>query len=80
MINEILDLYTDEEFIILTGYDDAVIGFDEKEFRLIYSVSKIIDILSKNMTIYDALEYYYFNIESAYLGEKTPIFCQDFIF
>jgi len=25
----------------------------------------------------DALEYFYFNVQGAYVGEQTPIFCFD---
>lgn len=45
--------------------------------RLIYSVSKCIEILSKDMSEEDAVEYFNFNVSSAYLGEKTPIWCLD---
>lgn len=78
MLKSIIEHYFDEEFLIADGFDDAVIGVDEKNFRLIYSVSACINILiSQGMTEVDAIEYFEFNVSGAYMGEKTPIWCYD---
>lgn len=45
--------------------------------RLIYSVSKCLEILERDMDSTDALEYFTFNVSGAYVGEKTPIWCWD---
>lgn len=45
MLQQIFDNYPDEEFLIMDGFDEAVIGFDEKSMILIYSVSKNLEIL-----------------------------------
>ena len=66
-----------EGIVKADGFDDAIIGIDEKTMCLIYSVSKCIEILSKDMSRGDAVDYFYFNMESAYVGEKTPIWCTD---
>jgi hypothetical protein len=50
MINEIIERYEDELFLKADGFDDAVIGVDENQMRLIYSVSKCIEILTAFMT------------------------------
>jgi len=52
-------------------------NIDENSMRLIYSKSKCIQILMKDMSEEDALEYYEYNIVGAYMGEKTPIWCID---
>lgn len=70
-------IYEEEELLKADGFDDAIIGIDGKTMRLIYSVSKCIEILSKDMSREDAVDYFYFNMESAYVGEKTPIWCND---
>jgi len=75
----ILEYYPDENFLIADGFNDAIIGVDEKPMKLIYSISKCIDILSKDMSEEEALEYFDFNVSGAYMGEKTPIWCQDYI-
>jgi hypothetical protein len=80
MLQEIIETFPDIEFLKADGLDSAVIGFDEQSERLIYSVSKIIEILmADGMTDEDALDHYYYNIAGAYVGEKTPIYCFDFM-
>ena len=74
---EILQII-DETFLKADGFDDAVIGVDETTMRLIYSVKKCIEILiDEGMTYEDAMEHFSFNVSGAYVGEKTPIWCQD---
>jgi hypothetical protein len=47
--------------------------------RIIYSVKKCLDILeSQGMEMVEAIEYFDFNVKDAYVGEKTPIWCEDF--
>lgn len=77
MINKITDAYSDETFLKADGFDDAIIGVDENQMRLIYSVSKCIQILMKEMSEEDALEHFSYNVSGAYVGDKTPIWCQD---
>lgn len=77
MIDEILEHYEEETFLKADGFDDAIIGLDSDQMRLIYSVSKCIEILMKDMSREDATEYFYFNVSGSYMGEKTPIWCED---
>lgn len=76
MIQEILNSFPEEEILIADGFNEAIIGIDDN-FRLIYSVSKCIDILKKDMTEEEAIEFFDFNVKGAYVGEKTPIWCID---
>jgi hypothetical protein len=79
MLDKIIKNFEDIEFLKADGFDDAVIGVDGRTDRLIYSASKVIDILVKEgMKREDALDHFYFNIEGSYMGEKTPIWCFDF--
>lgn len=78
MIEEIIERYEDEEFLKADGFDEAIIGVDESTMRLIYSVKKCILILMEDMSEEDAIEYFSFNVSGGYVGEKTPIWCQDF--
>lgn len=78
MIENITKNYTEEEFLIADGFNDAIIGLDEKSMRLIYSVTKCLEILMQdNMTEEEAIEYFEFNVSGSYVGEKTPIWCYD---
>lgn len=73
ILSKILDEYPEEGFLKADGFDDAIIGV-WSEGRLVYSVDKVIEILMKDMTEQEAIEFYEFNIECAYVGERTPIF------
>jgi len=77
MLNDIIYNFNEEEILILDGFDSAVIGIDTKSMRLIYSIKEIIEILKKDMNEFDAIEHFEFNISGGYVGEKTPIFCDD---
>ena len=73
----LVELSGDEELLFADGFGDAIIGFDRNSFRVVYSVTKVIAILEKEMGADDAIEYFEYNVESAYVGERTPIWCQD---
>lgn len=69
----------DNEFLKADGFDDAIIGVESKTMRLCYSSKSIIRILMKrdNMTWEEANYFFKFNIEGAYVGEKTPLYIDD---
>jgi hypothetical protein len=77
MIERILEYYEDESFLKADGFDEAIIGVDETQMRLIYSVTKCIEILCRDMSEEDAIEYFIYNVSGSYMGEKTPIWCFD---
>lgn len=78
-VDRILELYPDSEFMVADGFDNAIIGFDPTNEKLVYSSEKCVEILIKdnNMSETEALEYFYFNVEGAYVGEKTPLFINE---
>lgn len=67
--------------LIVDGYDEAVIGRTTRGL-FVYDVSKIISIMMEKdeMSEEDAIDYFYYNIDGAYMGEETPIFmyCEEF--
>ena len=77
MIDKIINKYPEETFIKLDGFDEAIIGVEELNMRLIYSVLECIKILCREMNEEDAYDYFYYNIAGGYIGEKTPILCDD---
>lgn len=79
MIDEIVENYPDEEILKADGFDEAVIGIEINSMRLIYSVSKCLDIIAidDDLTYTDALEHFDYNVRGSYVGEKTPIWCDD---
>lgn len=78
MLDKILEWFPEEELLIADGFNDAIMGIEEDTMRIIYSKSKIIEILIKEgMSEEDALEHFSFNIQGGYVGERTPIWCID---
>jgi hypothetical protein len=76
MIDEILQAY-DIDTLKADGFDEAIIGVDLETNRLIYSVKKCLEILSEQMAQDEALEYFDYNTRCAYVGDLTPIWCED---
>lgn len=78
MRNQLIETYPDETFLLADGFDDAIIGVDSHSRRVIYSISKCIDILvSEGLDHEDAIDHFFFNTHGAYVGENTPIWCED---
>jgi hypothetical protein len=77
MLDKIIEWFPEDEILVADGFNDAIIGIDNDSMKLIYSVSKCIDILSKDMSEEEAVEYFNFNVRGSYVGEKTPIWCTD---
>jgi hypothetical protein len=78
MLEKIINAYPDETFLKADGFDNCIIGVDEKNNRLIYSVAKCIETLKAEMSTDDAVEYFNFNIFDSYVGNQTPIWCWDY--
>ena len=68
-----------EEALFCDGFDEAIIGYAER-INLgpvaAYDVNKIVEILMTRdgMTHEEAVEYFYFNIHGAWMGENTPVY------
>ena len=64
-----------EDALFADGFDSCLIGYDSLG-RCAYSADMIVQTLMErdDMSYEDALEFYGFNIEGAYVGEFTPIY------
>lgn len=79
LIDQILEAFPEERILKADGFDDAVIGVDVNGYRLVYSIPLCLSILeAQGMTSEEACEYMEFNVIGAYLGDKTPIWCDTF--
>jgi hypothetical protein len=79
-IEQIIELYPNEEFMFVDGFNDAIIGVDEVNLRVVYDIDEIINILMRDeITFDDAFDYYDYNIAGSYVGEKTPVFVRKII-
>jgi len=76
MIDAIVEYYSDVDILKADGFDEAIIGID-RDHRLIYSVTKCLEILERDMSSEDAMDHFGYNVEGAYVGEQTPIWCWD---
>ena len=77
----ILEHYADHDddgLLFAVGFDDAIIGICPNSFRIIYSRSKAIEVLMEDMTEEEAIEFAEYNTFAAYVGERTPIWVEDF--
>lgn len=77
MLEEILEQYEEETLWKADGFDQAVLGVEQSTMRLIYSVKKCIEILTEDMPEEEAIEYFNYNTLRSYIGDKTPIWCND---
>lgn len=75
MLQQILDNFPDQEFVVLDGLDNAVIGVDQNAEKLVYSINAIVDcFVEEGMEPDEAIEYYEYNTARAvpYI-ENAPI-------
>lgn len=81
-MRDVIDAYADSngvELIVFDGLDDAIIGLDDENERVVYSRDKIIIALTNDgMTEEEALEYFDYNIGCMYVGEHTPLIINTF--
>jgi hypothetical protein len=78
ILDALIETYPDEDLLIAEGFNEAVLGIEENTMRVIYSVSKCLEIIeAMGMPEQEALEHFYYNVHGSYIGEKTPIFCFD---
>jgi hypothetical protein len=77
----IIEHYADTDDILFAdGFDDAIIGFEPNLWKVVYSRQKCIEVLSKedDMNEEEALDYLEYNTFNAYVGDKTPVWVEDF--
>jgi hypothetical protein len=68
----------DEELLYADGLDAAILGVGTRCGQpnvVVYDVAKVIDILVNRdgMSYEEAEDFFSFNIEGAWVGEKTPV-------
>jgi len=79
IIEQIVEKYEPDNFIVIDGFDLAIIGWCQSNEKLIYSVKKCIEILTELVNEEDAIEHFEFNVRQC-CGENTPIFCDDYFY
>lgn len=75
-LSKILNAYPEDVFITADGFNEAVIGVCLDSGRLIYSVSKCVDVLiyEDKMIFEDAVEHFENHVRNAYDNiDNSPI-------
>ena len=67
----------DEELLFADGFDDAIIGLECNNYRVVYSKQKMIEILNNETDFEDITRHLEFNVWGAYMGCKTPMYIND---
>jgi hypothetical protein len=75
----IIQVYGEKTLDRIDGFDNAIIGFEVKTNRLIYSVKKCIKILKKNMPKEEAIDHFYMVVFPENINFKNAIFCEDYL-
>lgn len=75
-LEELLDNHPDVEFLLVDGFDDAIVGVDNNIERLVYDYEYMVSMLMMHdgMERGDAIEHLEYNVVNSYVGEKTPIY------
>ena len=65
--------------LLADGFNDAVIGMGERAGQpviVVYDFDKCVAILCErdNMSIDEAVDFMYYNVVGAWMGDETPIF------
>ena len=66
-----------QEALYPTGFEEAIIGIAERigsEPLILLDRQKCIEILMKDMSEEEAIEYFDFNVLGSWVGEGTPVF------
>lgn len=67
----------DPEALFADGWDECILGTAWSPGRpllVVYDANAIIEKLAQEMSETEAEEYFEFNIEGAWMGERTPVF------
>ena len=80
-LDSILNSFPDEDFMLIDGFDDAVIGVDTDCVRLVYDVSKMVEILCEGgMDEDEAVDYFEYNVAASvpYSNDAPILIYTDF--
>ena len=62
--------------LLAEGFSEALIGMGARFSYdvAVYDYNKCIEILARDMSYEDAIDYFDFNVSGSYMGEHTPVF------
>jgi hypothetical protein len=74
---ELLNKVSNKKIVKLKGFNDAILGYDLYNEKLIYSTKKIIKILSNKKQY--AEDYFYEEMFEKYKSDSSIILCEDYL-
>jgi len=79
LVDDMCDGMADQTFLLVDGFDDAILGLDISGSRVVYSVRKCVEVLMKRdgMNEEEAEEFFEFNVRGSIAGDETPVWCDD---
>jgi hypothetical protein len=73
-----MDITDDTDLVFAEGYDKAIMGIVYRDGvpLVVYDTNAILRILCKRdeMWLEEAEEFFYYNIQGAFVGPRTPLF------
>lgn len=71
-----MEVLAEEECLTADGFDDALVGCTYgANVVAVYDIQRMIEVLvNEGMEHDDAVEFLEYNVVSAYLGDKTPLY------
>jgi hypothetical protein len=75
---ELVEQTGDESLLFADGFDSCIIGWAVYNgvCKVIYDRGKILLELAKTMTFEEADEYFLYNVQNAYVGDRTPVYVE----
>lgn len=72
----LMEILEEEECLTADGFDDALVGCTYgSNVVAVYDINKMVEVLIREGMDYDdAVEFLDYNVVSAYMGEKTPLY------
>ena len=72
----LMDILAEEECLTADGFDDALVGCTYgSNVVAVYDINKMVEVLiCEGMDYDDAVEFLDYNVVSAYMGDKTPLY------
>ncbi|MAF24555.1 hypothetical protein CL634_03125 [bacterium] len=74
-------LYDHPNLLLADNFEEAFVGVVEGfnlQPKTCYDYDKCIEILERDMDREEAIEFFHFNVEGAYVGEHTPCFIKSY--
>lgn len=72
----LMEILEEEECLTADGFDDALVGCTYgSNVVAVYDINKMVEVLiCEGMDYDDAVEFLDYNVVSAHMGEKTPLY------